>query len=445
MRVLSSSLCLGAAGAALAAAAACTEHLPRAFDDAPITGVDGSTNDGAPGDGGDDDDGAAQVDGGADASDGAVDPPTCFPADEPSIDFEPVTTAQLSAPVEVVLQGTHLYVLEQGGRVLRVNDDGATVGVVLDVSSKIVAGGEAGLLGVAFHPQFATNGFVYLYYTIPTTVQPPPPGVVFDSVLVRYRSNDGGLSLDPSSEKRIMTVPQPYSNHNGGTIAFGNDGFLYWGLGDGGSGGDPLGHGQNEETLLGKMLRIDVDGGDPYAIPPTNPFANDTSGTKRREIYALGLRNPYRWRFDPPTGDLWVGDVGQGTREEIDKVTLGGNYGWNAREGKVCYGATTCDSSGLIDPVVDHPRSEATSITGGVVYRGAGVPLLNGNYVYGDFGRRTYFAIPPDDPAPTPVKILHDGDRYFPSAFALDATGEIVITDYSGGGLLRLIAGRVCP
>ncbi len=342
--------------------------------------------------------------------------------------------AKLDRPVEVVQYGGKLYVLEQIGRVLRVDESGAS-SLVADIQSRVQSGGEAGLLGIAFHPKFATNGFVYLYYTAGSVTQ--PPGVAFQSHLVRMKSNDGGLTLDPASEKRILTVDQPYTNHNGGTIAFGNDGFLYWGLGDGGSGGDPHGNGQSTSSLLGKILRIDVDAGDPYAIPPTNPFASGTAG--KPEIYALGLRNPYRFRFDTVTGALWAGDVGQSAREEIDKVVLGGNYGWNQREGKICFGQPTC-ANPFLDPVVDHPRSEATSITGGVVYRGAGVPLLSGKYVYGDFGLGTLFAIPIDDAAPTPLRLDDGLQRTSPSAFAIDATGEIVFTDWRSGDLFRIVA-----
>lgn len=428
--------------------AACDEELPRRLDDQP--GVDGGTDaepgpgpgpgpdDGGHHDGdvpGDDDD----TDGGGDAG---VDAAPCVEPDAGAlaIGFDPIVR-DLTRPVEVTLANGHLYVLEQVGRVLRIEDD-KTASVVLDVNGKIIESGEAGLLGIAFHPHFATNGFVYLYYTIPYAHQPPPAGFVFQSLLVRYHSNDDGLTLDPASAHPILTVDQPFSNHNGGTIAFGNDGFLYWGLGDGGDGGDPFGNGQNTKVLLGKMLRIDVDGADPYAIPPTNPFADGVKGAK--EVYAYGLRNPYRWRFDKPTGELWVGDVGQGAREEIDKLVLGGNFGWNVREGKICYAAATCATEGFIEPVVDHDRSQATTIIGGVVYRGTGIPALTGKYVYGDFGKKLYYTIPTDAPAPTPELVKHGNDGVLPSSFALDATGEIVVTDYNGG-LYRMVQGKLCP
>jgi glucose/arabinose dehydrogenase len=358
--------------------------------------------------------------------------------------LERITTVPLDAPVEIATHGGRVYVLEQGGLVRIVAKDGVTATTVIDLSTKVVTGGEAGLLGIAFHPKFAANGFVYLYFTAPHVQQPAPAGVAFQSVLARYTSSDGGLTLDPASEKRILVVDQPFSNHNGGTILFGKDGFLYWGLGDGGAGGDPNNNAQNKDVLLGKMLRIDVDSGDPYGIPATNPFA--ISGG-RKEIYALGLRNPYRFRFDDATGDLWAGDVGQAAREEIDKITLGANYGWRIREGKTCYNAMTCDTAGLVDPVVDHGRTEATSITGGVVYHGTKVPGLTGKYVYGDFAQSELFAIATNEAQPTPLRLTESPDvpRVNPSAFTLDPDGEILVASYTQGALYRVVPAKPPP
>lgn len=356
------------------------------------------------------------------------------------IGFQAVTQAKFTQPVEVVLHDNKLYVLELGGRISIVNDDGMTTREVVTVpANRLVYGGESGLLGLAFHPNFATNGFVYLYFTAQNNTALGDTGYSQNQI-IRLHSNDNGLTFDFASEKRILSISDPYGNHNGGTIAFGADGFLYLGTGDGGSGGDPENRAQDKNELLGKMLRIDVDSADPYGIPPTNPYA--TAGG-RKEIYALGLRNPYRWRFDTVTNALWVGDVGQGAKEEIDKITLGGNYGWRIREGKQCYPATVlCDPTGLIDPVVDHPRNEATSITGGVVYRGAGVPSLTGQYVYGDFGQGTYFAIPIDQQAPSPLRLDEGVERKTnPSAFALDKNGEILVLDFGAGELLRIVPG----
>jgi len=352
------------------------------------------------------------------------------------IGFEKVTPVAFDTPVDVVTHAGKIYVLELGGKLQVLSADRASTSLVADLGPRIVSGGEAGLLGMAFHPRFAQNRFVFLYYTAPHSTQPPPAGITFQSVLARYESPDGGATLDLSTEKRIMVVDQPFANHNGGTISFGNDGFLYWALGDGGSGGDPLNAAQDKTSLLGKIVRVDVDGGDPYAVPPSNPFA---AGGGRSEIYALGLRNPYRFSFDAPTGDLWLGDVGQGAREEIDKIVLGGNYGWKIREGKTCFQAATCDATGLLDPLVEHGRDEAVAIVGGVVYRGTKVPLLTGHYVYGDAGLGTFFAFPAAEPAPLPTRIDQDAGRARPSAFALDPAGEIIFTDLEKGALLRIV------
>lgn len=416
MRALTVTLLAGAL-AATAVVAACSEDLP-----APLTSAEA---------------GALPPAWGLDVRPAST---TCTgiarPVETRKISFERVSPVTFESPVAVVLQGGRLYVVQQGkaggaGAMVRVlSADGAIAPTMIDVSSRVVAGGEAGLLGLAFHPKFAQNHFVYLYYTAPHPQQPPPAGVVFQSVVARYESRDGGLTLDPTTEKRILVVDQPFSNHNGGTIAFGNDGFLYFGLGDGGSGGDPMNLAQDKDRLLGKMLRIDVDGGDPYAIPPTNPFAG---GGGAPEIYALGLRNPFRFAFDVPTGDLWAGDVGQSTREEIDKIVLGGNYGWNVREGKTCFKpASGCATAGFLDPVVDHPRAEAVAITGGVVYRGTRVPELTGKYVYVDSGVGTLFAFAAADPAPVPVRLEKGLPPVHPVGFALDATGEVVFADYTG-------------
>lgn len=408
----------------LAALGACEERLPRentppaTLDDGRVPGLDARPVPGA-------------------CVGRPLDP-------QPSrIALEEVVPTRFDKPVEVawraLAQGGDLYVLEQGGKIFRLPNGSTSPALVLDLTSKVVLDSEAGLLGLAFHPSFAQNGFVYLSYTAPHPTQPPPQGVVFQSVVARFTSPDGGQTIDPASEKRILVVDQPFTNHNGGKIAFGPDGYLYFGLGDGGAAGDPLGAGQDKDSLLGKMLRIDVDGGDPYAIPPTNPFAQ---GGGRPEIYALGFRNPWRFSFDEVTGDLWAGDVGQAAREEIDKVVLGGNYGWRVREGKTCYQAQTCDATGLVDPVVDHGRDEMSSIVGGVVYRGAAIPSLSGKYVYADTISGVFFAIPIDEAAPTPTR-LWEKERSVPTALAL-AAGEIVVTSYDGR-LLRVVAPPAAP
>ncbi len=383
-----------------------------------------------------------------DATDGGAAPPfaarpvrpQCAPYVAPilaaRVSFERLTPDKLfENPVDIVVNAGRTYVAEQLGKLRRLAADGQSATTVIDLSAQAVTGGEAGLLGVAFHPAFSQNGFVYLSYTAPHPQQPPPAGVVFQSVIARFHSSDGGATLEPASEKRILVLDQPFSNHNGGKIVFGADGMLYAGFGDGGGGGDPAGNGQNKATLLGAMLRLDVDGGDPYAIPPTNPFAG---GGGAPEIYAYGFRNPWRFSFDAATGDLWVGDVGQGAREEIDKVVLGGNYGWNVREGKTCYNAATCDATGLIDPIVDYGRNQGGSVTGGVVYRGTRVPELTGKYVYGDFSTGAMWSIPANEAVPAPVRLDDGLPRTNPSVFAIAADGEVIFADYASGTLQRL-------
>ena len=397
---------------------ACSEQFPQEL--APPTppvfdaGTDASDLD------------AANADATVDAAQDAAPKPV------PKIGLQVLGYPAMKSPIEIVRNGTKLYALEQAGVAKVLHEDGTTVTTFADLTSRVGAtgAGESGLLGIAFHPSFATNGFVYVYYTA-------PGGPVFDSVLARFESKDGGLTLDLSTEKKLLVVAQPYSNHNGATIAFGNDGFLYWGLGDGGSGGDPQNRSQDKTSLFGKMLRIDVDNGDPYAIPTSNPFAT-TGGGVRPEIYALGLRNPYRFRFDRPTGDLWVGDVGQSMFEEIDRVVLGGNYGWRIREGKACFNPDPCDATGLIDPIVQHGRTEAIAIAGGVVYRGTTVPLLTGKYVYADVGTGQFFAFDPTQTAPVPIRLDEGQPKRAPAAFELDANGEVVLVDLADGLVRRI-------
>ncbi|MBX3186335.1 MAG: PQQ-dependent sugar dehydrogenase [Labilithrix sp.] len=344
--------------------------------------------------------------------------------------------ATFDAPIEIGLGPSgRLYVLEQGGVVKSVSPGGGDVATVLDISSKIVSGGELGLLGIAFDPKFSESGFVYLHFSERRT--PSTPALPLQSVIARYTSTDGGATIDPASEKRILVVDDPFSNHNGGKIAFGPDGFLYISMGDGGSGGDPLGSGQDKNSLLGKILRIDPNGGDPYAIPPSNPFA---AGGGRPEIYAYGLRNPWKFAFDTVTGELWAGDVGQGKYEEIDRIVLGGNYGWNVREGKHCFNATTCPTEGFIDPVVEYGRADGVSVTGGYVYRGSKLPALYGKYVYGDFGSGRIWAVD-QTPEGAFVALLLAQTNFKISTFAQDADGEIYVADYATGKINQLLPG----
>jgi glucose/arabinose dehydrogenase len=268
----------------------------------------------------------------------------------------------------------------------------ASAKVFLDMSNRIASGGEAGLLGMAFHPDYRNNGYFYLNYTRNN------PGL--ESVIARFRvSATDPDQADPGSELILLTFSQPFSNHNGGKLVFGNDRFLYIATGDGGSGGDPNNYAQNRASLLGKILRIDVNNTAAnlnYAIPPNNPFVNNTEAF-RKEIFAYGMRNPWKIAVDRATGQIWAGDVGQNGREEIDLIVKGGNYGWRLMEGLACYNPVPCDTTGLnlINPVLEytHASGAGRSITGGFVYRGTAMSHLVGKYVYGDYVSRNVWAL----------------------------------------------------
>lgn len=315
--------------------------------------------------------------------------------------------------------GAHWYVVTQPGVIHRFSADGGPAEVVLDLSTQVVLAAEAGLLAMAFHPDFAANGEVFLSYTA-------MGGPVFSSRISRFRSSDGGRTIDPGSEEVVLTLDQPYSNHNGGDLAFGPDGYLYFGFGDGGSGGDPQGNAQNPDTLLGKLIRLDVDGGAPYAIPADNPFA---AGGGRPEIFALGLRNPWRFGFDRDTGALWAGDVGQNLWEEVNHIELGKNYGWDIKEGPDCFEADTCDESALTPPVAYYRNTGAASVIAGLVYRGAQIPAIAGLFIYTDFYRGTIWGVKEGS---EPV-VLADTGQPGLVGFGEAADGELYALDYQGG------------
>ena len=322
-----------------------------------------------------------------------------------------------------------LFVLEQEGvvRVLSPATGAGQAPVFLDIRDRVNDGGnEEGLLGLAFHPDFADNGLFYLNYTASN----PRRTVVSE---LRLDAADPGQG-DAGSERVILHVPQPYSNHNGGQIAFGPDGFLYIALGDGGRGGDPQGNGQNPRSLLGSILRIDVDApapGQPYRIPADNPFAGNTQGY-REEIFAYGLRNPWRFSFDRATGELWAGDVGQNRIEEIDLIEKGNNYGWNVMEGSDCYEPSSgCEQAGLTKPVAEYSHELGISVTGGFVYRGSAIPALAGQYLYADFGSGRIWALnsgTPDDPQVR--EILRT--KLNIASFGVDSSGEILLCSFDG-------------
>jgi uncharacterized repeat protein (TIGR03806 family) len=336
------------------------------------------------------------------------------------------------------------FVLEKGGRVRVFQNLHDVQSFDPDfVSLGVNPVSEGGLLGMAFHPDYDTNGEVFLSWT-------EGPSGAMVSVVARFRTENGGLTLASGSRDDILTVNQDFNNHNGGQIEFGPDGYLYFGLGDGGSGGDPLNRAQDPTNLLGAMLRIDVDSVSPYAIPggaAGNPFAGNplcpadhSASQPCPEIFAFGLRNPWRWSFDRTTGRLWVADVGQNAREEINHVQLGGNYGWNCREGSIPYTSPGPDcgtATGLIDPVHDYPHSQGRSVTGGYVYRGAAIPALYGQYVFGDFvSGRIWRLIDDGAGGFTADELLASGRSI--ASFAEDLAGELYVVDLDGG-IYRLV------
>jgi len=329
----------------------------------------------------------------------------------------------LNAPLAMYMapnDDSYWYAVIQTGQVMKfANNAGvSSVSTFIDISGRINCCGERGLLGMAFHPDFATNGYVYLSYTNNDA------GLV--SRISRFNLDSTGQALDPNSEQIILSVSQPQSNHNGGQIAFGPDGYLYIGLGDGGSSVN----GQDTNTLLGAMLRIDVGDGssNSYTIPADNPFANSAG---EPEIFAYGLRNPWRWSFDRITGDFWLGDVGSSNYEEIDIIIKGGNYGWNIMEGNHCYGPMNCDQTGLILPVAEYEHTQGIAVTGGYVYRGIAIPFLYGQYLYGDYGSGKIWALKQTGPDQYTSTELLDTSLNIAS-FAEDNTGELYVINLNG-------------
>lgn len=308
--------------------------------------------------------------------------------------FEEVATG-LSNPLWITSppDDPRLFVLEQTGTVRIIEDSTLLPDPFLDISDRITTqGAEQGLLGLAFHPDYATNGAFYVYYT-------DTEGTV---VVSRFAVTADPNVADLASEVVQLTQAEPYPNHNGGAIVFGPDGYLYLGLGDGGSAGDPQGNGQSLGTWLGKLLRIDPDpvaaaGAEQYTVPEDNPFVGTADALP--EVWAYGLRNPWRISFDMVTGDLWIADVGQNEWEEVDfqpASSAGGeDYGWSIREGAHCFQAETCHTDGLTDPVVQYNHSEGVSVTGGYVYHGSALPDLVGTYLYADFGTGLLWGLRP--------------------------------------------------
>ncbi len=329
-----------------------------------------------------------------------------------------------------------LFVVEQGGRIRVVKAGTILPQPFLDISNRITSGGERGLLGLAFHPGFPTDPRFFVDST------DPDGNTVVSSWQISATNPD---MADPASEMVLLHITQPFANHNGGAVQFGPDGMLYVALGDGGSGGDPQGNGQRLDTLLAKILRIDVDvpsgTTSPYVVPPDNPFVSNPQA--RPEIWLTGLRNPWRIRFDPPTGDLWIGDVGQNKWEEIDvaRAGVGGlDYGWNLMEGFHCYQpADGCDQTGLTLPLAEYDHSEGCAVIGGVIVRDARQGLLNGGYLFGDACSDNLWLMDPNgDGRREPIIAAHLGRTL--SSIGQAADGTVYATSLSTGELLRLHA-----
>lgn len=360
----------------------------------------------------------------------------CAAEDPPKLKLQ-LLVRGLSQPTHLTHDGTdRLFVCEQNGRIRLIDHGRLLDAPYLDISKKVAGGGECGLLSMAFHPGFARNGLFYVNYT---TRAPN-----LKTIVSEFKVKPGANHADPSTERVILSIDQPYANHNGGCILFGPDGMLYIGMGDGGAGGDPQNRAQSPSELLGKMLRIDVTPRRGYAIPKDNPFVGKAG--YRSEIWTMGMRNPWRFSFDRKTGELWAGDVGQNLWEEIDILVKGGNYGWNLREGTHAYGhrkpPKVRAGQQFIEPIKDYGRDEGQSVTGGYVYRGTRYPALDGWYIYGDFASGRIWGLKRDGD-----KLVGDGmfdldadgigNRLHPSSFGEDKDGELYIVNY-GGAILHI-------
>ncbi|MCC6627102.1 MAG: PQQ-dependent sugar dehydrogenase [Chloroflexi bacterium] len=366
--------------------------------------------------------------------------PTAVPtpaAGAPPLALERVV-ANLDAPLNVQHAGDgsgRLFILEKIGRIRIARGGELLPEPFLDIIEKVsVRGAERGLLGLVFHPQYTTNGLFYINYT----------DVNGDTMIVRYQVAKGNPDrADPTSAKTILFIKRQYPNHNGGQLVFGPDGYLWIGTGDGGGANDPHDNGQNTNVLLGKMLRIDVDRGDPYAIPPDNPFVNRPG--YRPEIWAYGLRNPWRFNFDRATGDLYIGDVGQNRWEEVSVAPAGSkgglNFGWSIMEGNHCFKPTDgCDERGLTAPAVEYAHSQGCSVTAGHVYRGRRLPALVGTFIYGDFCTGRVWGLTRQANGAWVTRDLFTS-RMQISSLGEDADGELLVVSYQSGEVYRLIAG----
>jgi glucose/arabinose dehydrogenase len=349
------------------------------------------------------------------------------------LQFQSVAS-DLPNPVAITHAGDgsgRLFIALQEGRILIFDGTRILPTPFLDIRSKVSCCGERGLLSVAFHPNYASNGFFFVNYT----------NIAGHTVVARYKVSEDPNVANYRMRKIILRVRQPFPNHKGGQLQFGPDGFLYIGLGDGGSGGDPGNRAQNRRLLLGKMLRVDVNGRTRYSIPSNNPFLG-VSGVKK-EIWAMGLRNPWRFSFDRLTGDLYIADVGQNSWEEVNHqpaASLGGeNYGWRLMEGNHCFNpASDCNDGTLILPIVEYDHTVGCSVTGGYVYRGSLVPSLFGIYLYGDFCTGVIWGTRFDQATGWTTTVLHD-TNFVISTFGENEVGELYVADYAVGTIYRII------
>lgn len=362
--------------------------------------------------------------------------PVAAQGDEVAVHLEEVAKG-LNFPVLVTAapgDSARLFVVEKRGTVRIIRDGAVLPTPFIDLSDRVTAGGEQGLLGMAFHP---TDGRVVLSYTM---AGPERGGL---SRIATFRTGPDPDVLDPASEEVVLEVTQPYPNHNGGHVVFGPDGYLYAGYGDGGSGGDPQGHGQDRGDLLGSLLRLDLGGPPPYGIPPSNPFVGEAG--MRGELWNWGLRNPWRFSFDRATGDLYIADVGQNEWEEVDVQTAdspgGENYGWAIMEGDHCYKNPVCNRDGLTVPVAGYGHGDGCSITGGFVYRGDKIPELTGTYFYGDYCEGWIRSFVFKDGGATEAREWPALDtRQQITSFGEDAAGELYVV-LAGGTIYRIAPG----
>ncbi|HZM21699.1 MAG TPA: PQQ-dependent sugar dehydrogenase, partial [Anaerolineales bacterium] len=362
---------------------------------------------------------------------------------EPSrITFQEIASG-LTKPVFITHAGDgseRIFVLELPGQIRIIKNGTLLSTPFLDIHTSVKStGSEQGLLALAFHPSYSSNGEFFVAYTAPRSGDSTGSNLILQKFSVSASNPD---QADSTSGTVLLTISHPtYSNHNGGTLAFGQDGYLYWSTGDGGSGGDPNNHAQDLTSFLGKILRIDVDSGSPYTIPASNPFYTSVDPNLKKEIWAYGLRNPWRFAFDRQTGDLYIGDVGQSVREEIDfqpASSVGGeNYGWRVMEGSICYNPSSgCNQSGKILPVSEYDHTLGCAVTGGYVYRGSNFPSLRGLYFYSDYCSGRFFSLQNNAGDWNTVPLVDT--PYTVSTLGEDELGELYLADYGTGKLYSI-------